>query len=179
MNDSKVKKLEERKRQIATRLEQIANLQTQVENGNIPSSEWEGAHNIWGTSTVTPAAFNLGATSNCGLASDPYIEMGTKTKKIFHLPNGDTAPASIQAKLKHAVRELARTVDIIPELKSNSLLSASKFTNTGYVTILLPDAVHIYKGDNIHKIEKEAILRGWRDKPTGLWHVPLELSKIQ
>ena len=83
--------------------------------------------------------------------------------------------ATQEAKLKIPVREPAKTVHILPNLEHNLLLSASKFADAGYVSILTPSELLIVEGDKIvHKLRKEAILRGWRDEASGLWRVPLE-----
>ena len=83
--------------------------------------------------------------------------------------------ASQEAKLKIPVRKPAKTVHILPNLEHNSLLSASKFADAGYVSILTPDELLIVEGDEIvHKLRNEAVLRGWRDPASGLWRVPLE-----
>ena len=67
--------------------------------------------------------------------------------------------ATQEAKLKIPVREPAKTVHILPNLEHNSLLSASKFADAGYVSILTPDKLLIVEGDKIvHKLRKEAIL---------------------
>ena len=67
--------------------------------------------------------------------------------------------ATKQAKLKLPVREPAKTVHILPNLKHNTLLSASKFADAGYVSILTPSELLIVEGDKIvHKLRKKAIL---------------------
>ena len=104
------------------------------------------------------AVFDSGATSNCG---DDFQATDVPSNKIFHLPNGQTAAASNIAKLKLNLREPARTVDIVPDLKHNSLISASKFADANYITILTPTEVLIYDGDGLKlEINHEAILRG-------------------
>ena len=60
------------------------------------------------------------------------------------MPNGATAAATKEAKLKLKLREPARTVDIVPDLKHNSLISASKFADANYITVLTPTEVLIY-----------------------------------
>ena len=94
------------------------------------------------------------------------------------MPTGETTLASTQAKLHHKVREPARTVDMVPALKHNSLLSGPKFADANYVTILTPTEILIYDAKElIISTTKEAVLRGWRDKPSGLWRVPLKPTK--
>ena len=88
---------------------------------------------------------------------------------------GKTTAASTQAKLYHDVREPAKTVDMVPELKHNSLISGVKFADANYIKVLTPTEVLIYDGNDMHiSISKESILRGWRDTTTGLWRVPLQ-----
>ena len=60
------------------------------------------------------------------------------------MPNGNTTKASKEAKLHHDVREPAKTVDIVPELQHNSLISGSKFADADYVIILTPTELLIY-----------------------------------
>ena len=63
----------------------------------------------------------------------------------------------------------------MPGLAKNSLLSARKFADAKYVTVLTPDEVLIFKdlGDLKLTITQEEILKGWRCKTTGLWRVTL------
>ena len=43
-----------------------------------------------------------------------------------------------------------------------------------YVTVLTPTEVLIYDGEDLElTVNHLAILRGWRDRPSGLWRVPL------
>ena len=108
------------------------------------------------------AVYDSGATSNCGRIGDDFEPTNKKSNKVFHMPNGDTAAASAQAKLKLNIREPARTVDMVPDLKHNSLLSASKFADANYITVLTPTEVLIYNGNDLTlRINKDAILRGW------------------
>ena len=128
-----------------------------------------------GTDEATSAVYDSGATSKCGRETDNFIPTNDKSEKVFYLPTGHTTKASKKSKLHHLVREPARTVDIVPDLKQNSLLSASKFADANYITLLTPDEVLIYDGNTLKMtIENYAILRGWRDPTTGLWRVPLD-----
>ena len=65
----------------------------------------------------------------------------------------------METKLHHKVREPARTVDIVAELRHNSLISASKFADANYVTLLTPDEVLIFDGDTLQiSVDSKAIL---------------------
>ena len=91
------------------------------------------------------------------------------------MPTVETTAASTQAKLYPDVCEPAKTVDMVPELKQNSLISGGKFAYANYITVLTPTEVLIYDGNYTHiSVSKESILRGWRDTTKGLWRVPLQ-----
>ena len=118
--------------------------------------------------------YDSGATAHCGRVGDGFEPSNEISHKVFHLPNGDTAKASTQAKLHLQLRESAHTGDMVPDLKHNSLISASKFADANYITVLTPTEVLIYDGEELKlEINREAVLRGWRDRETGLWCVPL------
>ena len=69
------------------------------------------------------AVFDSGATSNCGVVGDDFILTEEKYHKIFNISTGTTAPASVKEKLHHSVRDPTRTVDMVLDLKHNSLMS--------------------------------------------------------
>ena len=69
------------------------------------------------------AVFDTGATSSCGRTGNKFQPTTQKPHKIFHIPTGETITASTQAKLYHDVREPAKTVDMVPQLQHNSLIS--------------------------------------------------------
>ena len=77
------------------------------------------------------------------------------------MPTGHTAAASTKAKLHHKLREPARTVEMVPDLQHNSLISGPKFANANYITILTPEEVLVYDGDDLKlTVNKDAVLRG-------------------
>ena len=78
---------------------------------------------------------------------DPFIQTGRQSTKIFHTPFGHIANATMEAQLHVKVRDPARTVDIVPVLKQNSLLSISKFMKANYLTVITPDEVQIFNGE--------------------------------
>ena len=79
-----------------------------------------------------------------------------KSHKIFHMTTGETTAASMQAKLYHDVREPTKTVDMVPQLKHNSLISGGKFADANYITVLTPTEVLIYEGNDTHiSVSKE------------------------
>ena len=70
----------------------------------------------------------------------------------------------------------ARELDILLELKHNSLLSVCKLSDAGYTTVFHPGDGGVtvrWSDDIVIKVSKEAILQGWRDE-SGLWRVPIK-----
>ena len=101
------------------------------------------------------------------MIGDKFIATYQPSNKVFYIPTGEHTPASTIAKLKHDVRDSVRTVHMASALKHNSLLSGSKFADMNYITVLTPSEVLIYDGTNLQMtINKEAILKGWQDKPS-------------
>ena len=121
------------------------------------------------------AVFDTGATSSCGRTGDKFEPTTQRSHKIFHMPTGETTSASTQAKLFHNVREPAKTVDMVPQLQHNSLISGGKFADANYIKVLTPTEVLIYDGkDTRISVSNKQILKCWRDTTTDLWRVPLQ-----
>ena len=94
---------------------------------------------------------------------------------MFALADGRPAPATTVAKLAHAVREPARSVDIVPSLAGNSLLSGGKFAEAGYISVCDGDEVNIYDGRTAKIVVSEAaVLKGWFCPRQRLWRIPLQ-----
>jgi hypothetical protein len=81
--------------------------------------------------TIPSAVSDTGATSSAFLKKDPIRATGELSTTVFHLPDGAIAPATTRNKLLHNVREPACSVNIIPALVENSLLSTNKFAEAG------------------------------------------------
>ena len=117
-----------------------------------------------GKATPSTAVFDTGASSSCGKQGNDLINTGEPSHKTFHLPTGHTAEASTKAKLHHNVRDPARNVEMVPDLQHNSLISGPKFADANYITVLTPNEVLIYDGDDLQiSVNKDATLRGWRE----------------
>ena len=64
---------------------------------------------------------------------------------------------------------------MVPQLQHNSLISGGKFADENYIAVLTPTEVLIYDSKDTHiSVSIKPILKGWRDKTTGLWRVPLQ-----
>ena len=111
-------------------------LHKSISNGDTSLQERKTVQRDIGTGKIKTAVFDSGAKYNCGMVGDDFILIEEKSNKIFHMPTGTTAPASVKAKLHHSVRERAGTVEMVPNLKQNSLMSARKFADAQYITVL-------------------------------------------
>ena len=83
--------------------------------------------------TIPSAAWYTACTSNAGITGDPFIQTDEPSRNIFALAYGHPTEKSNDAKLYHNMCEPKRTVDMVPALVDNSLLSGGKFSDSGYV----------------------------------------------
>jgi hypothetical protein len=114
------------------------------------------------------------ATSNAFNPSDPMLPTGTVSTAVFHLPNEATAAATMIHKLHHNLRGPARSVNIVPSLVGNSLLSTVKMVEASYTAIYDDKEVNFYKTMTTKiTVLADAILKGWRCPWAKLWCVPL------
>jgi hypothetical protein len=124
--------------------------------------------------TIPSAVSDTGATLSAFLKKDPSRTTGKLSTTVFHLPDGAIAPATTRNKLLHNVHEPAHSVNIVPALVENSLLSTNKFAKAGYTIIYDKDGVNFYdaRTTKITILEK-AILTGWQCPHQKMWRVPL------
>jgi len=84
--------------------------------------------------------------------------------KVVMMPTGVTTNASAKALHPNTrLKKQARELDILPELKHNSLLSVCKLSDAGYTTNFHSNdgGVTVHWADDIYiKVKKEAILQG-------------------
>ena len=85
--------------------------------------------------SIPSAAYDTACTSHAGMEGDLFIPTNQPSTKIFTVATGHKTPRSRVAKLHHPVRDPARTVDIVPGLADQYLLSGEKFAKAGYVSI--------------------------------------------
>ncbi len=108
------------------------------------------------------------------LKKDPSRTTGELSTTVFHLPNGAIAPATTRNKVIHNVREPARSINIVPALVKNSLLSTNKFAEAGYTIIYDKDEVNFYNARTTKiTVFEEAILTGWQCPHQNMWRIPL------
>ncbi len=101
------------------------------------------------------------AKSHALLPSSPSIPTCEQSRAVFHLPNGATAAATTINKLHLNVRKPARSVNIVPALVENSLLSTNKFVEADYTVIYNAEEVNFYDARTTKiVISKAAILKG-------------------
>ena len=66
------------------------------------------------------------------------------------MPTGTNTKASVKSKIRHNLVEPVGKVDMVPELKQNTLVSANKFSDADYITVLTPKEVLIYDGNEVN-----------------------------
>ena len=103
----------------------------------------------------------MACTSHARIIGDPFIQTNKRSAKTFALTDGHPNPATNISNLHHDVREPSRTVNIVPDIKAQSLLSGGKFSKAGYISVCNKDEVNIY-GRHTAKIvvSEEDVLRG-------------------
>jgi hypothetical protein len=121
--------------------------------------------------SIPLAVSDTAATSNAFLPSDPTLK--TMSTAVFHLPNLATAAATMIHKLHHNLRKPACSINIVPSLVGNSLLSTIKMVEAGYTAIYYDKEVNFYNTATTNiTVLADAILKGWRCPRAKLWHVP-------
>ena len=78
------------------------------------------------------------------MPGNPFIQTNTPSTKVFALADNYPIPGSNVVKLHHDVRKPSRTVDMVPYLTNNSLLSGGKFAQAGYVSVCDDKEVNLY-----------------------------------
>ena len=77
------------------------------------------------------------------------------------------------ALLHHDLCWPARTVDMVPGIKNNTLISTSKFVDANYISIFDQEEVNLYDANTTKiTVSHGSVLKGWRDWD-GLWWIPL------
>ena len=123
--------------------------------------------------SIPSAASDTGATASAFKPSDPTIPTGIQSNTSFGGAFGDIAKATTVNKLQHKLREPARSVHIVPDVK-DSLLSTSKMVDADYIAVYDNKEVNFYDAKTTKiVITEEAVLTGYRCPTVGLWRVPL------
>ena len=113
--------------------------------------------------SIPSAAWDTAFTSHAGIIGDAFIQTEQRFIKIFALADEHPNPAINISKLDHRVREPARTVNMVPSLANQSLLSGGIFAEAGYVSVCDGDEVNIYDGWTATiTVSEDAVLKGWR-----------------
>ena len=123
--------------------------------------------------SVPSAVSDTGASASAFKPSDPTIATGIKSNTSFGGAFGDLAMATTVNKLYHELREPARSVHIVPQVK-DSLFSTGKCVDADYIAIYDKSEVNYYDAKTTKiTVSNDAVLKGWRCPKTKLWRVPL------
>ena len=113
------------------------------------------------------------------MVGDLFIQKEKRSTNIFVLVDIHPTPATNIAKLDHRVQEPARTVNMVPALENQSLLSGVKFSEAGYVSACDGEEVNIYDGRTAKiTLPEEALLKGWWCPRTKSWRIPFRSQVV-
>ena len=114
--------------------------------------------------TIPYGVKDSGTTSTCGKSGDLFKPTNRKPTKTFHMPTGNETPAGDIALLHHDLRDPARTVDMVPGIKNNTLITTRKFADVNYISIFDQEEVNVYDTNTTKiTIPRGSVLKGWRD----------------
>ena len=126
--------------------------------------------------TISSGVSDTGATSTAGKYGDHFIPSNEQSTKIFGLPTGGIAKASMKATLDLPLKEAATEVHMVPGLEQ-TLISTGQCTAAGYTAVYDDKEVNFYPAEKI-QIKEESVLRGYRCPKTLLWRIPL-VNKVK
>ena len=114
--------------------------------------------------SISSSISDTGDTSTAGKSGHPFRFLNSPSDKVFHIPTGATARASVKAKLMHKLMEPATEVDIVAGI-TNTLLSTDKLVEGGYFAVYDENEVNIYDGKKAKIIiTEEAFLKGYNSR---------------
>ena len=126
--------------------------------------------------TISSGVSDTGATSTAGKYGDHFIPSNEQSTKVFGLPTGGIAKASMKATLDLPLKAAATEVHMVPGLEQ-TLISTGQCTAAGYTAVYDDKEVNFYPSEKI-QIEEESVLRGYRCPKTLLWRIPL-VNKVK
>ena len=95
------------------------------------------------------------------MVGDPFIQTTQKSTKVFSVADGRRTPGSNIAKLHHPVRKPAQTLDMVPALAVQSLLSGAKSAEAGFISVCGGDTVNLYDSRTARiVVSEEYVLKG-------------------
>ena len=99
------------------------------------------------------------------VTTDPFITTGRPSMKVF--------PNTLWTHCKHNCRSTT-AYQWQGASKNSGHHPWSKFAEANYITVFTLVKVHIFDSEKATiTISTEPIIRGWNDKQTGLWWVPI------
>ena len=94
------------------------------------------------------------------MLGNPFIKKEQRSTKIFSLAYGHPTPATNIAKLEHRAREPACTVNMVPALANQYLLSRGTFADAGCVSVCNEGEVKNYDGQTATiTVSEDAVLK--------------------
>ena len=95
------------------------------------------------------------------MVGGPFNQTTQQSTKVFPVAECCQTPGSNIAKLHHPVRKPAQTVDMVPSLAGQSLLSSAKFAEAGYISVCDSNKVNLYDTRTARIVVlEEAMIKG-------------------
>ena len=124
--------------------------------------------------TIPSAVVDTGAISNVRKCGCSLKLTGNPSTKIFSTATGQKVHATETGILEHDLCKPSRTYHMVPDITLNPLASTSKMCDAGYFSVLDTEEVRIYDARTTKIVtSKPPVLKGWRDKVSTLWRIPL------
>ena len=114
-----------------------------------------------------------GATSHF-VRPEENLPITGESHKVVHLPNGTLIKATHTTMLPFdSLSHSARVADVLPGLKTNTLISVGKLADANYTTVFHPqgNGVTVHEKGTFKLTQwRKPVLQGWRDG-NGLWRI--------
>jgi hypothetical protein len=113
-------------------------------------------------------------TSSFGTADDTCWRTGQVSNTQFVIRGSKIKSAAEIVEHPFKVQGPANKLHITSGITKNLLMSTGQYAAANYITIFDKEEVNIYNAnDTIIAVRRGAILRGWWDTATRLWHILL------
>ena len=148
----------------------------QIKNATIKRSIPTAVVDSGASSTCVKPAGEEAQESECGgyrWAGPPCRPTGKKSRKVFSMALGHTAPGGDVVDLPLPLREAAREGHTV-EGTQNNLYSVNRLVKQGYAALFTDDGFKVYDATNTKiRVSRDAVLNGYYCPDASLWRIPL------
>ena len=149
---------------------------TQIKNATIKRTIPTAVVDSGASSTCVKPAEEETQESECGgyrWTRPPCRPTGKKSRKVFSMALGHTAPGGDVVDLPLPLREAAREGHTVEGIQNN-LYSVNRLVKQGYAALFTDDGFKVYDATNKKiRVSRAAVLNGYYCQDEGLWRIPL------